>query len=780
MFPDFFLVGPMPASIMYGFYDWRLVALSFAVVSITSLTGLDIAIRVEHVNTTHPVTPTSRIMWLGIGALVVGIGVWSMHFIGMLAYDMHCRVSYDFLTTFLSIIPAVASAFFSLRLAIGKNTTPLKLIFASLIMGLGIGTMHFVGMAAMRMPAKILYLPDMFFLAILFAVVASYIALRFTARMVQSHGHDAIIQKLVSGFVLAVAICGLHYTAMMASIFVPVPMMPEIGSGLDSDFFSGAIFFLIFAILGGYWLQLNLSEQKVALAQEKADSANHVKGLFLANMSHELRTPMNTVVGMIDLVLGTNLDDQQRSYLTTVHRAADALLSIMDNILDFSKLEAEKMILERIPFDVRNVVEESWDLMDLPAKQKGLRLRWECEAGLPEVLLGDPHRLRQVLINLIHNAIKFTQSGFVAIIVKPGTGSIQKDSQIFPVHFTVMDTGIGIQKQDQTLIFHSFTQADGSTTRRFGGTGLGLSICRQLVEKAGGTIWVESDGISGSTFHFTIPFPLGTTAALREGKILPSQSTIGLDQEVRKISVMVVDDEENNLLLLERALKDHGFLVSQARDGQDAIDQLSQSPVDLVLMDVMMPGMDGLEATQRIRSGQVPGLDPQVPIIAVSASVMVEQKQRCLQVGMNHFISKPFRIDALLGEMRHVLQDHKPGGKSQTSQINQQGVTGDSVVHPNSLAQATIVNDSDDFPRTMQEWETILKIIQTSVVAENFHRVAQASGLVQRYASQQGYETLAHAAMKLILAARRQDLFQAEGYLDRLLEEWRAVGHKFA
>ncbi|MBF0603904.1 MAG: hypothetical protein HQL07_09450 [Nitrospirae bacterium] len=506
MFSDFFLVGPMPTSIVLGFHDWRLVVLSFVVAGITSLAGLDIAIRVEHIHDQNLATPASRVMWIGIGALVVGIGVWSMHFIGMLAYDMRCRTSYDFLTTFLSIIPAVASAFFSLRLAISENTNTPKLILASLIMGLGIGTMHFVGMTAMRIPARILYLPDMFFLAILFSIVASYIALKIIARMVQRRGDDITMQKFVSGMVLAVAICGLHYTAMMASIFIPLPILPETGLGLESDFFSGTIFFLIISILGGYWLQLNFSEQELALARKKADNANHAKGVFLTSMSHELKTPMNIIIGTINRIMETNLDDQQRNDLTIVHRTADALRAVMDNMLDFSRLETEKIVLVCTPFNIRKIVEESANTMNIPAKQKGLRLRWECDAGIPEMLWGDPHRLRQVLINLVHNAIQFTQSGFIAVIVQPGTGNTEKNPHIFPIHFTVMDTGMGIPKKNQMPFFHNFPQTDESMPRYFGSAGLGLAICRRLVEKAGGTIWVESDGISGSTVHFTIPF----------------------------------------------------------------------------------------------------------------------------------------------------------------------------------------------------------------------------------------------------------------------------------
>ncbi|MBF0145231.1 MAG: hypothetical protein HQL84_07940 [Magnetococcales bacterium] len=509
MFSDFFLVEPLPTSLMYGFYDWRLVLLSFAVANITSLTSLDIALRVELLHAEHITAFPSKGVWIGVGALMMGTGVWSMHFIGMLAYDMHCRISYDFLTTFLSSIPAIASSFFALRLAIRKNSTRLQLILASLIMGLGIGAMHYIGMSAMRMPARIRYLPDLFLVSILVAVILSFFALMFTARMVQHKDQDFILQKLLSGLIMAIAICGLHYTAMMAAIFIPIPMADETAPGLSPEFFSGAIFFLIFVILAGYWVQLHLHAEELAKTQEKTNRTSHTRGILLANISHDLRTLLNTILDRTQLAFKTALKDDQRDHVTQIHRSAESMLAIMENIIDFSQLETDQLILEPIPFSVHQVTEEALKIMELPAKQKGLYLTSEFKDPLPPMLLGDPIRIRQVLINLIHNAIKFTQSGFIAVIVKPGTETPDRDSTTFPIHFIVMDTGIGIAREDQTLIFQ------GITPQATGGTGLGLFICKHLVEKSGGTLWVESDGKSGSTFHFNIPFPLCTPSVAK-------------------------------------------------------------------------------------------------------------------------------------------------------------------------------------------------------------------------------------------------------------------------
>ncbi|MBF0420384.1 MAG: response regulator [Magnetococcales bacterium] len=773
MLSDFFITGPMPPSLMVGFYDWRLVMLSFAVASITSLTGLDIAYRVELSHSERFGNFLSRQLWIGVGALVMGVGVWSMHFVGMLAYDMNCRVSYDFLTTFSSVLPAIASSFFALRLAVRKNSGLQQHLAGGVIMGLGIGIMHYIGMAAMRMPAHIRYLPELFLLSILVAVVVSFIALRFTARMLQYQGQDIIMQKLVSAMVMAFAICGLHYTAMFAAVFIPIPMYALPAPGFAPEFFSGATFFLVFLIMVGYWLQLNINELELAQAQEKAERANHAKSLFLANMSHELRTPMNTVVGMIDLVLDTNLDNRQRHYLQTVHRSADALLAIMDDILDFSWLEADKLVLDQTPFAIKQVAAEAMALIHLPASQKGLRLTWEYDEGLPSRVVGDPVRLRQVLINLLHNAIKFTQTGFIALVIKPGSLVVNEQTNRVPVHFMVMDTGVGVPRKDQEVIFHSFTQADGSTTRQFGGTGLGLAICRQLVEKSGGSIWVESDGSTGSTFHFSIPYPRSDTSESLDpvpSTPIPVAATSPIEK-TRQVAILAVDDEESNLLLLEHALEKHGFLVSLAHDGHDALNQLAHKPVDLILMDVMMPILDGLETTRKIRQGQVSGLNPQVPVIAISASVLSEQRAQCLAAGMNAFVAKPVHIDKLVA----VIREHLPGMEDPESVL----------VHEDPVTQASHVvttpfgeTPSDVIAHvgnTAESWLQLadgLNEIHAHLAVAQYDQVVQLAGRIQRFAERQGEDIIFRVAMDLIFAARSRDLFQAEGHLDRLHAEW--------
>ncbi|MBF0108441.1 MAG: hypothetical protein HQL76_04640 [Magnetococcales bacterium] len=509
MYPEFFLSDPLPANVLSGNYDWRLVLLSYAVAAITSLTAIDIAIRIELMRSQKETSPSSRVIWIGVGALIMGIGVWSMHFIGILAYDLRCGISYDFMTTFISIVPAIASSFLALQLAIKKTATWPQLFLAGVIMGTGIGTMHYIGMSAMRLPAEIRYMPDIFIFSILVAVLTSFISLIFTSRMIQQKGQNILLQKLTSGMIMAAAICGLHYTAMQASLFIPAPPIAEFTPGLSPEFFSGAICFLIFTILSGYWVQLHIHTDTLSKTQEKTNFANHARGILLSNISRDLRSPLNSILETAQTHVQKSHLSEESNFLAQVQHTTQAMLVLIENIDDFSLLESNSLTLDIVQFNVRQITEEVLDIMERSARDKGLIMTREFEEPLPSTLFGDPRRLRQILINLIHNAIKFTQSGFIAVIIKtPGTKH-NLGPDYFPIHFIVIDTGIGIPRENQSSIFLGSSQtAFLPSASHWCGTGLGLSICKHLVEKSGGTLWVESDGSSGSTFHFNIPFRL--------------------------------------------------------------------------------------------------------------------------------------------------------------------------------------------------------------------------------------------------------------------------------
>lgn len=378
--------------------------------------------------------------------------------------------------------------------------------------------------------------------------------------------------------------------------------------------------------------------EELRRAKEAAEEASRLKSQFLANISHDLRTPMNGVIGMTALALRTELDEQQRDYLTTVLESAESLLCLLNDILDFSKIEAGKLTLEQIPFDVRELVEQTVKSLRVEAESKGLAVNWSVDAAVPERLTGDPTRLRQILNNLIGNAIKFTERGQVDVEVRLESAAVEETA----VHIAVRDTGIGIPPEKIDTIFEPFTQADGSTTRRFGGTGLGLSIASRLAGLMGGRIWVESEVGRGSTFHVTLrlaaPPPDAGQPALTPA-VTGRSPTTGL-------RVLVAEDNPINRKVIVRMLELEGHKVSVAADGMEAVELATREPFDLVLMDVQMPTMSGLEAARLIRQGER-ATGVHTPIVALTASAMKGDRERCLEAGMDDYLSKPVRPDAL-------------------------------------------------------------------------------------------------------------------------------------
>jgi signal transduction histidine kinase/CheY-like chemotaxis protein len=662
-----------------GYYDRPLVLISILVAMLAAYSALSLAGRVSEARGQR-----AKLAWTVGGAIAMGSGIWAMHFIGMLAFRLPIPLGFDVPITFMSLLLPIAASGLALWQVSRPDLGAVRLLVSALAMGLGINTMHYTGMAAMRMAPGIVYDPRLFALSVVIAIVASGLALWVAFQLRRDTPH-VWVPRVVAACVMGAAIVGMHYTGMAAAGFPAGSVCMAAGPGVHQEGLATLVVFATFCVLGLALLAsvfdarleanariLALSEATAAERQEllnraraARDEAEHLSSLkdeFLATLSHELRTPLNAMLGWAAMLQrGAKDEATLKRGLDTIERNARAQGQLIEDLLDMSRIVSGTLRLDVQPADLGRIVDAALATVHPAAVAKKIDLQVDiARDGM--ALSADAGRLQQVMWNILSNAVKFTPSGgTVRVTLAREDDGIGGDGA---ATIRVTDSGVGIDPDFLPYVFDRFRQQDASITRRHSGLGLGLSIARQLVELHGGTIAVDSEG-EGKGTTFTIRLPL--TPAHERAPARPGQGTPGgpagviVPAEMPDLSgvkVLLVDDAPDTLGVLEQILRYSGATVVSAASAGRALALLERERPDVIVSDIGMPEMDGFELIRRIRRRIDGG---SVPAIALTAFTRQDDRVKALQAGFDDYLAKPVDAEALLEHVARIAQGRVDG-----------------------------------------------------------------------------------------------------------------------